>query len=165
MNTSNDAYKGMAQSGLLRKTQTAVMAVLKERGDMTSGEIAQALDRRINSVSPRLAELRKLGVVKATRPRPCQVTRQTCLAWVLTGQEPRRSMGDTLLRLRLPGAESEAVQRELRGHQRHFRRLCQAWLEQGARNWLKLRADNRETSRGSASETGHGEGAFPGSSS
>ncbi len=49
--------------------------------DMTNMEISKRIEREINTVTPRVHELRCLGILVESRKRPCRVTGRMCHAW------------------------------------------------------------------------------------
>jgi len=64
-NTSLEAYLGVD----INARQDEVLSVLRRSEDATCGELAQALKTRISSVSPRITELRKHGLIYDTGKR------------------------------------------------------------------------------------------------
>jgi hypothetical protein len=66
----------------LAARQRPVLHFLRNAGgDHTNAEIAQALARPINEITPRCLELRKLGLVLESSRRRCKVTGNTAKAW------------------------------------------------------------------------------------
>ena len=57
---------------------------------MTTGEIAEAIEPkpRINAISPRMAELRRMGSAIDGTARKCKITGRMSITWSLTGNEP-----------------------------------------------------------------------------
>lgn len=49
--------------------------------DFTNMEIAYNLKWSINRITPRVLELRKLGLLTESRKRPCTVTKNNAIAW------------------------------------------------------------------------------------
>ena len=87
--TSAEAYRWIQESGLLQPLHRQILARLADtQCSMTSGEIAGTINARINTVTPRLTELRAMGSVREGEKRACQVTGRNCLTWELTGNEP-----------------------------------------------------------------------------
>lgn len=80
--TSKQAFEEIRDKmapGLRRKIYSMLMVRSTPR---TSGEIAQALpEYQINSVSTRLSEMRKLGLVRECPTRPCNVTGHNVLTY------------------------------------------------------------------------------------
>lgn len=67
-------------------SQSQVLRIFKKfpSCNFTNMELAEELDWSINRVTPRVKELRDLGLlVKAVR-RPCTVTRNNAYAWSLS---------------------------------------------------------------------------------
>lgn len=56
---------------------------LDQRSDFTNAELSVFLDKPINTVTPRVFELRELGILEESRKRQCTVTRREVHAWRL----------------------------------------------------------------------------------
>lgn len=70
----------------LGERQVAVYDVLEKSGkDMTNLEIAQALQWPINTVTPRVFELRKTSppLVEEYGKRKCSISGRTAIAWTV----------------------------------------------------------------------------------
>ena len=84
--TSLEAYREIQPN--LGKKQHEVYRVLKaatRRGfDMTNMELAVLLKWSINRVTPRVFELRTLGIVVLSKVRDCGVTGRRACAWRTT---------------------------------------------------------------------------------
>lgn len=65
----------------LGERQKVVFEELKKSGQMTNSEIAASLHAPINTITPRVHELRKMGLVKEWGKRVCKVTGRTVIAW------------------------------------------------------------------------------------
>jgi predicted transcriptional regulator len=61
--------------------QKVVLEEIKKGGNMTNSEIKEALGVEINTVTPRVNELVKLGLVMEGGKRTCRVTGRTVIAW------------------------------------------------------------------------------------
>jgi Mn-dependent DtxR family transcriptional regulator len=63
--------------------QEVVFNLLRDsqRENWTNSEIAAALEWPINTVTPRVFELRKVGLVSEDVKRQCRVTGRTAIAW------------------------------------------------------------------------------------
>lgn len=61
--------------------QKRVYDELKVNGPMTNSEIAVALKSWVNTITPRISELRKMGLVDEACKRPCRITGRTAIAW------------------------------------------------------------------------------------
>jgi DNA-binding MarR family transcriptional regulator len=80
--TSLMAY--CAEMPKIRETQYRVLYSLWRHGPMTASELALLLQERINAISPRPNELRKMGLVHGLRKRSCSVTTHTAIEWSVT---------------------------------------------------------------------------------
>lgn len=65
----------------LGSRQREVYEALKTRKNWTNSELSEYLQRPINTVTPRVNELRKMGVVRLAETRGCNITGRTCCAW------------------------------------------------------------------------------------
>jgi hypothetical protein len=65
-----------------------VLEVMRRGYNYTNTELSRILRWPINSVTPRVNELRKKGLLKEWGKRGCKVTGRTCLAWQIN---PRQS--------------------------------------------------------------------------
>ena len=65
----------------LGRAQKQVLDVLKIRMTATNNEIAESLGWSISSVTPRICELRKIGLVEDAGKRNDRVTGRTAHAW------------------------------------------------------------------------------------
>lgn len=61
--------------------QRAVYDELEKAENLTNSELAGRLNWPINCITPRVYELREVGVVVEDRRRPCRVTGRTAIAW------------------------------------------------------------------------------------
>ncbi len=61
--------------------QRVIWQALNEREDWTNSELASHLDWPINTVTPRVKELRDIGIVEAAGKRLCRVTGLKVNAW------------------------------------------------------------------------------------
>lgn len=66
-----------------RSTMYGKITELLSRGDMTNREIARELHMEVSSVTPRIHELRGMGVVELSEIRECGVTANNVCAWRL----------------------------------------------------------------------------------
>jgi hypothetical protein len=78
-NTSLFAHK-IAIDNLGRK-QKEVLDCLRCFPDATNAELSTRMGWPINRITPRMVELRKIGLVLNTRKRTCKVTGSTAHAW------------------------------------------------------------------------------------
>ena len=91
--TSAEAFRWIRESKLLQPIHRKVCTALSRSVvSMTATEIAETIEpkARINTISPRLTELRRMGVLKERTPRPCYFTGRTVITWELTGKEPQK---------------------------------------------------------------------------
>lgn len=77
--TSIWAYAHATQN--LGAKQKQVLDALRFFPDATNTEIAAHLKWPINRITPRIGELRKMGLVLDAGRRPCKVTGSTAHAW------------------------------------------------------------------------------------
>jgi len=80
--TSIEAYESIKYK--LGSVQRRVLDVFYENPnikDWTNMELARALGWDINRVTPRVFELRELGVLTESRRRFCAVTHRRSIAW------------------------------------------------------------------------------------
>jgi hypothetical protein len=85
--TSLEAYENIQEK--LCDSQLAVLDIFYEDPmifDWTNNEVAQKLKWSINRVTPRVFELRQMGVLGLTTPRKCKVTGYRALAWRVIAQ-------------------------------------------------------------------------------
>lgn len=78
--TSKQAYAAYAPK--IGHKQRVVLDVIESGNGMTNSEIASALHMPINTITPRVHELRKIGKVKEAGKRPCHITGKTAYCWV-----------------------------------------------------------------------------------
>jgi len=84
--TSVQAYKTdvLPQLG---ERQRQVYAALASKVNQTNTEISRVLDIPINTVTPRVKELRELGLVIEDEERTCSVTGRRAKAWKVADQD------------------------------------------------------------------------------
>lgn len=78
--TSLFAYRNEVKPTLGAR-QKIIYEEIQKHEDVTNGEISASLHIPINTVTPRVNELRKLGMVVLAKTRKCRVTGRTCLSW------------------------------------------------------------------------------------
>lgn len=99
--TSLEAYEFLKNSGALTAMQDRVVATLAHAGpyngdlgiaqcSRTASELAREMKLPRDSVSPRLAELRRRGLVKEAETRECMVTGHTTNAFVIASPDEVR---------------------------------------------------------------------------
>jgi DNA-binding NarL/FixJ family response regulator len=79
--TSQTAYEELKDELPLR--QYEVLGQLTKGEDFTNMEIAEALGRSINTITGRVFELRKQGLVRLNGKRHCHITGKLVMAWTL----------------------------------------------------------------------------------
>ena len=75
--TSLAAYEEVCET--LGARQTAVLAALDI--PMTNTELAKKMGYAINRITPRIFELRELGLVRRETKRPCKITGRMAIVW------------------------------------------------------------------------------------
>lgn len=99
--TSLEAYEFLKNSGALTAMQDRVVATLAHVGpypgdrgispySRTASELAQEMKLPRDSVSPRLAELRRRGLVKEAETRECMITGRRTNAFVIASPDEVR---------------------------------------------------------------------------
>ena len=80
--TSIKAYHEEIQP-TLGKRQAQILEVLKIFKSVTNTELSKAIQWPINTVTPRIKELRDKGLVELASVRNCAITGRTAKAWRL----------------------------------------------------------------------------------
>lgn len=57
--------------------------IWSREGELTNSEIAKHLEWPINTVTPRVFELRKLKLLEEAKKRKCRITGRQAIAWKL----------------------------------------------------------------------------------
>jgi predicted transcriptional regulator len=84
--TSRQAYKDVVSD--LGHRQRMVLTLFNDRSIvLTNNEIAQKLGWAINTVTPRVFELRHKGELVQRGKRPCKITGRTGITWGLPGMK------------------------------------------------------------------------------
>lgn len=78
--TSKQAYWNEVQP-TLGERHHQVLKALKTRTDFSNNELAHFLNLPINSITPRVKELREKGLVKMIGTRKCKVSGRTVIVW------------------------------------------------------------------------------------
>jgi DNA-binding Lrp family transcriptional regulator len=89
--TSAQAYHQIEAEGLLSKLKLAVYQELFHHGPLTAKEVAKRLGAERDSISPRMKELVRLGVVAEAGERFCTVSEREAVAWDVTDALPQAS--------------------------------------------------------------------------
>lgn len=78
--TSLFAYRNEIKPTLGAR-QKAIYDVLQTRKNWTNTEIAHYLSFPINTVTPRIKELREMDLVRLSETRKCNITGRICCSW------------------------------------------------------------------------------------
>lgn len=78
--TSRQAYYSEIKP-TLGERQKLVYGIFSGNTNWTNSEIADYLGIPINTVTPRVFELRKMGLLVEAIKRPCRITGRTAIAW------------------------------------------------------------------------------------
>lgn len=65
----------------LGRRQRAVYEEIRKYPNITNTELAAAMMMPINSITPRVKELREKGLVRLGTKRDCKITRERVCAW------------------------------------------------------------------------------------
>lgn len=79
LDTRLKAY--LEKSGDLARTQAVVLGAIEHLGEASNMELANYLHRGVNTITPRVFELRKLGLVVDAGKRTCSITGKTAHVW------------------------------------------------------------------------------------
>lgn len=85
--TSLDAFNAFVADGKLSPSQNIVYDELCRMQPATNLELARSLLWEVNLVTPRINELRKLGVVVQDCVRPCCISGHKAIAWKVNKNE------------------------------------------------------------------------------
>lgn len=72
--------------------QREVLNAFKQKENFTNSELADFLQRAINTITPRTNELVKLGLVREHSQRPCKVTGRKAIAWEIVPEKVGEQM-------------------------------------------------------------------------
>ena len=78
--TSLLAYFGEVLPALGNRQQAVLLAFM-EKESFTNAEVADFLQFPINTITPRVLELRIKGMLELDQVRPCKVTGRRAMAW------------------------------------------------------------------------------------
>lgn len=122
--TSIEAYNEIKEEGLVGRLQFEVYSKLFDHGPMTQGELSEyhLQGYAKQGLTPRFAELAKMGIIAAYSERPCKVTGRTCLVWDVTDKLPvkpekKESKDQKIARLETEIAELKAVIAKFKNNQ------------------------------------------------
>jgi len=79
--TSLEAYTYILPT--LGQRQKAVFNIIRESNGLTNTEIAHRLGWSINTVTPRVFELRQMKLVELKEKRICTITGRKAMSWIL----------------------------------------------------------------------------------
>lgn len=95
--TSIETFRKIESEGLLSKLRFRVYEILFERGPLTQGQVREISGIAHQSITPRFAELEKLGVIETTREVRCPVSGRQALLWDVTDRLPQKPKQKTVL--------------------------------------------------------------------
>lgn len=90
--TSLKAYREDVEGNLGERQElvyNAIKLYSTKGSDVTNSELAQVLNVPINTITPRVFELRQKGLVRQAQQRKCNVTGRTAIAWEITGEHQK----------------------------------------------------------------------------
>jgi len=100
--TSIEVYHQVEAEGLLSKRRFQVYECLFKHGPMTQNETFIKINLTANnvgrkelaqdSIKPRFAELKELGVIRETGKRPCKITNRKVYEWDVTSKLPNKDL-------------------------------------------------------------------------
>lgn len=85
--TSHNAYHGDVLPTLGERQQAVYEAFLNETNGMTNTELSTRLGWPINTVTPRVFELRKIGMLRESTKRSCTITGRRAIEWVVVNRK------------------------------------------------------------------------------
>lgn len=85
--TSRLAYAQSVHHNLGERQHEVYEAFKSVSHSLTNSEIAEYLNKPINTITPRVFELRSYGLVMEDKKRTCSVTGRTAIAWMLADEE------------------------------------------------------------------------------
>jgi hypothetical protein len=91
--TSAESYNTIEREGLLGQLQWDVYKALYRYGPLTQGELWKEhfeLQYGRPSITPRFAELERMGLIASIGERPCRYTHMTALVWDVTDRLPEK---------------------------------------------------------------------------
>jgi DNA-binding MarR family transcriptional regulator len=83
--TSINSYHDLQDSPKLGRLQKVVYEVIRTHGPVSNRNIARLAELEINVVTPRVKELRELGLVKEAFTAPDKKTHKQVIHWSMTG--------------------------------------------------------------------------------
>lgn len=91
--TSTDVYNEIKNKGLLTHLRWEVYNCLYTNGPLTQAETSRIIGNHGENqgITPRFAELQRMGVIRKIGKRRCTVTGYTVFEWGLTDQLPQKT--------------------------------------------------------------------------
>lgn len=87
--TSIDVYREIEAEGLLSKRRWEAYSTLFNHGPITAMETARKIPGTLDhSISPRFAELKRMGLIREVGERACRITGRNCIIWDVTNNLP-----------------------------------------------------------------------------
>lgn len=87
--TSIDVYHQIQAEGLLSRRRFETYECLFNNGPLTAMETGRRIDGVLDhSISPRFAELKRLGVIQEVGEKLCSITGRNVLLWDVTDRLP-----------------------------------------------------------------------------
>jgi hypothetical protein len=105
--TSTDAYRLIKAKGLLSKLRFLVYETIVQHGPVSISEILQYAaqeKRNTGSLTGRISELERMGVIKDSYRGPCPVTGNNVIFWVATNELPVKLVKEVPLKEKLAKA-------------------------------------------------------------
>ncbi len=127
--TSIQTYHAIRDNGLLSNLRFKVYDYLYSHPRSTISECCHFLEGSHHNLSPRFAELKRLGVILEDGTRFCAVTGRECIAWATTDQlpvklDPVKSKNEIIKELE---AEIERLKKELAQEKSHNPMQIEFW--------------------------------------
>lgn len=88
--TSKKTYLQIKREGLLSELRFKVFNSLYQNGPQTTSQLARRTKQPRVSVSPRMIELVRLGVVREFGSAPCPVTGRDAIIWGAVNRLPKK---------------------------------------------------------------------------
>lgn len=90
---SAEVFRQIKSEGLITDLQMRIYETLFYLGPLSAAEAAEKAKAfgskaKLNSISPRMAEMKALGVIAEAGERPCKITGRTVIIWDVTDRLP-----------------------------------------------------------------------------
>jgi hypothetical protein len=107
--TSIEAYKHIQETGLLTKLKWDIYKALYHDGPLTQNELISRNfhNTPTRSLTPRFAELNRLGVIRVVGRRMCSTSGRDALVWDVTSNLPVPEVKRESLKQQLKAAEEK----------------------------------------------------------